>query len=101
MPVFLWTQRQDIGPGPRAGHSAAYDGVKDRTVLFGGSVEGSYVGETWEWAGEYWTQVEDIGPPARAGCAMSFDAARERVVLFGGRSTSALYDDTWTWDGQG
>ena len=31
-----WTQRQDIGPGPRWGHAMACDNTRGRIVLFGG-----------------------------------------------------------------
>jgi hypothetical protein len=31
-----WTLRQDIGPGPRAGHAMAFDSTRNRVVLFGG-----------------------------------------------------------------
>jgi hypothetical protein len=98
--VFLWTQKQDIGPKPRAGHGVAHDSTRARTVLFGGTGGDGPLSDTWEWAGGLWTQVQDSGPPARTGCAMAFDAVRHHVVLFGGRSNGALLGDTWRWDGE-
>jgi hypothetical protein len=46
MPLFFWTQRQDIGPRARAGHAAAYDAGRHRTVLFGGIVGDAVAGDT-------------------------------------------------------
>jgi len=51
-----WTARQDMGPGPRAFHGAAYDGVRSRVVLFGGTSAAlsppppadNIFGDTWE-----------------------------------------------------
>jgi hypothetical protein len=50
-----WTQRQDIGPGPRWGHAMAFDSKRGRIVLFGGSSAFApaepadhILGDTWE-----------------------------------------------------
>jgi len=51
-----WTARQDMGPGPRAFHGAAYDSARSRIVLFGGSSAplipappaSDIFGDTWE-----------------------------------------------------
>jgi hypothetical protein len=45
-----WTQRQDMGPPNRAGHGMAYDGQRERAVLFGGIASNSLLGDTWELA---------------------------------------------------
>jgi hypothetical protein len=38
MERFFWTQREDIGPWPRVGHSMSYDSDKAEVLLFvGGS----------------------------------------------------------------
>jgi Galactose oxidase, central domain len=100
MPRFLWTQKQDMGPTSRSGHSLAFDAARGRIVLFGGNAVGSLFNDTWEWNGKTWTQVEDIGPSARQGLAMAYDASRQRVVLFGGMSGSSKLSDTWEWSGE-
>ena len=100
MAKLLWTQKQDIGPGARSGHAMAFDAVRKRVVLFGGSAIGTLFGDTWEWDGEDWTQVEDMGPTARFNHAVAYDAGRRRVVLFGGNIGGALNADTWEWDGE-
>ena len=42
-----WTERQDIGPGARAFAGTAYDSIRDRVVVFGGS-GATVFGDTWE-----------------------------------------------------
>jgi Galactose oxidase, central domain len=101
MARYLWTQREDIGPSPRAGHAMAYDSARSRTILFGGdALAGSFLNDTWEWSGEYWTQIADIGPGPRRDHALCFDTVRNVVLLFGGASAGAPYGDTWSWNGQ-
>jgi hypothetical protein len=99
MPLFLWTEKQDIGPSSRTSHGLAYDGERKRGVLFGGDPGGPPLDDTWAWDGALWTQVADTGPLARHSFAMAFDSARKCIVLFGGASGSNLFADTWTWDG--
>ena len=96
-----WTQVEDTGPAPRAGHALVYDTSRSRIVLFGGGLP-ALRGDTWEWDGQGWTQVEDSGPEPRQGHGLAFDADRSRSVLFGGEASgSVLRGDTWEWDGQG
>jgi hypothetical protein len=105
MTRILWTQKQDVGPGPRNSHAMAYDSIRGVTVLFGGAdPDGNLFGDTWEWDGENWTQMEDVGPSPRLGFAMAFDAERKQTVLFGGGPNQpdpqSQFADTWGWDGQ-
>jgi hypothetical protein len=104
MPKLLWTQRQDIGPAGRAGCATAFDPVRGKTVLFGGTNPDR---GTWEWDGQYWTQVSDMGPAPRRNFGMAWDNATQRVMLFGGAAVSAdpganpaALGDTWEWDGE-
>ncbi len=101
MARVLWTQKQDIGPRPRAAHAMTFDVTRQRVVLFGGaSLDGALFGDTWEWDGESWTQVQDIGPSARSFHAMAYDSVRRRAVLFGGALAAGPLGDTWEWDGE-
>jgi hypothetical protein len=43
-----WTQIEDIGPGPRMLPALAYDSDRGRSVLFGGSNQTGFLGDTWE-----------------------------------------------------
>src|SRR5262245_55609584 len=98
MARFLWTEKQDIGPKPRAGHAMTHDSGRNRVVLFGGdSLRSRLFNDTWEWDGENWTQMADIGPRPRRDCALAYDSARGRVVLFGGHGDGSSLGDTWEW----
>lgn len=94
-----WRQvKPTVSPSARSNHAMAYDGARQRTVLFGG-VNGSHLADTWEWDGKSWMQIRPTAsPPRRSNHAMVYDSARQRTVLFGGKNTANLAD-TWQWDG--
>lgn len=85
----------------------AYDGIRQRLVLYGGMSNGGRQGDTWEWDDTNWylrMPVSAGGPPAREGTAMAYDAPRQRVVLFGGITCPPPgfcggSSETWEWDG--
>ena len=103
MARVLWTQKQDVGPSARGGHAIAYDPVRERVLLFGGSAAGGTPqADTWEWDGTDWTQIADTGPDARSRHALAYDSDRQRTVLFGGATgwqPTQMRADTWEWDG--
>jgi hypothetical protein len=78
----------------------AYDSLRQRVVLFGGSGTAGLLSDTWEWDGTTWLpQATAVMPSARADCAMAYDEVSQRIVLFGGNDASGARADTWTWDG--
>ena len=91
----------------------AYDPVRRRTVLFGGTLAttNQVVNETWEFDGTTWTQRMLTGtlPPARTIASMAFDPLRGVLVMAGGsdgRSVSAgtqfstgYFSDVWEYNG--
>jgi hypothetical protein len=85
-------------PAPRMRHALVHDGLRHRTVLFGGRNDaGDLFQDTWEWDGSTWTEVTPAGPsPSPRYTAMAYDGLRGRTVLFGGSDAPA---DTWEWDG--
>lgn len=92
-----WTERTLSGPSPRNFFALAYDEVRRRLVLFGGSVNQQPLGDTWEFDGRTWTQALPMtAPSARAFHSMAWDSRRQRVVLVGGENATG----TWEWDGQ-
>ena len=113
-----WTQEQDAGPPARFDHKLAYDGVRDRFVLFGGVSVTTYsyttgggwfsssttntgytftpLNDTWEYDGAKWTRVQDIGPSPRRAHGMDYDGVS--VSLYGGLGTTP-FADTWAWHG--
>lgn len=85
--------------GFRTGYSIAYDEVRKRTVLFGGSNEAGRLNETWTWDGSAWSLVAASGPSPRYDHAMAFDRKRGVVVMHGGNTTTGYSDETWEWNG--
>jgi hypothetical protein len=95
-----WAQVSSQGPSARAGASLSYDSTRAKTVLFGGSSDGTtFLDDTWEFNGAAWTQVQVTGPPARYLGPMAFDSSRQVSVLFGGYSYPGYLQDTWEWNG--
>ncbi len=97
-----WSKQSPLASPSRRVTAMAYDSVRNRVVLFGGSDGSSAtpLGDTWEWDGVNWSDRRPaIAPPVRYASAMVYDAARKRVVLFGGSSPSGQLGDTWEWDG--
>src|SRR5262249_6309888 len=94
-----WVDRS-TNADPRAGHALAFDMLRGRTVLFGGTNLSSALADTWEWEGTRWTRRAPANtPPARRGHALACDLARGRTLLFGGSSGNSALADTWEWDG--
>jgi hypothetical protein len=93
MARLLWSQREDVGPSPRAASALAYDQGKKHVLLYGGSVGTGELHDTWRWDGSTWMQLEDIGP--NTNVVLAYDADRSRHVahaVVGG-------PQTWEWDG--
>lgn len=94
-------------PEPRRGHSAVYDSLRQRMVVFGGSVKFGNLGvsrslsDTWEFDGTSWRQVHtsDV-PDSFLGHNMVYDKDRGRVVLLIGQ-TGLPDSATWEFDGTG
>jgi hypothetical protein len=103
-----WTQLTPSGTPPigRSNHSAIYDPVRDRIVVFGGySYDGSehYLNDVWalSLAGTpAWTPLTPSGTPPSGRYAPSaiYDPVRDRMVVFGGSRYDGLYsmlNDVW------
>ena len=98
-----WTQLTPTGTPPiaRFSHSAIYDPVRDRMVVFGGYKNYSYLNEVWalSLAGTpAWTQLTPTGTPPieRWGHSAIYDPVRDRMVVFGGYCTGQqVRNDVW------
>lgn len=101
-----WTQLSpSSSPPARSKAAITYDAADGYVLLFGGSGSGSgscgsYLADTWKFAGGSWTQLSpSTHPSAREGARMAYDAADGYVVLFGGTtnacSSGAGLSDTW------
>ncbi|HEX5054416.1 MAG TPA: kelch repeat-containing protein [Planctomycetota bacterium] len=87
-------------PSVRRDLAMAYDSIRQRIVLFGGS-DGQTFGDTWLRSAAGWLQQSPAtSPSARRHHTMAYDAARQRVILFGGVDAGlSQLGDTWEWDG--
>jgi hypothetical protein len=97
-----WTQLAPSGtpPSGRYAHSAIYDPVRDRMVVFGGYGPGYYRNDVWvlSLAGTpAWTQVTPSGTPpsGRVGHSAVYDPVRDCMVVFGGGTGTAYVNDVW------
>ena len=101
-----WTQLHPIWGGPngtapsaRLQHSAIYDPVRDRMLVFGGS-DGTFRNDVWALSlsgTPTWILLTPSGtPPApRVDHTAIYDPVRDRMIVFGGASSSTLLNDVW------
>jgi hypothetical protein len=93
-----WTQLPTAHAPPSGSSAMAYDGMRDRIVLFDGTGI-----QTWLFDGADWTPSPARGPGERFGHVMTFDAARGVTVLFSGTHNTEdglnTFSDTWELDG--
>ncbi len=94
-----WNQLAPLGtpPSARTQHSAIYDPVRDRMLVFGGYGPG-YNNDLWELTlsgAPTWTQLAPAGtlPVARTQHSAIYDPVFDRMLVFGGRSSSARLGD--------
>ena len=90
------------GPTARDRHTAVYDPVNDRMVVFGGRDASSHwTNDVWALSlggTPVWLAITPSGspPPARWGHSAIFDALDRKMVIFGGSTTAGVYDaDAW------
>lgn len=96
-----WTQLSPSGPSPspRSFHTAIYDSLGDRMIVFGGN-DGASVNDVWalSFAGNpTWSRLSPAGtPPApREWHVAVFDRARNRMLVHGGTNGGTLHADVW------
>jgi hypothetical protein len=98
-----WTQLFPSGskPSVRNGHSAIYEPVADRMVIFGGASGGTDLSDVYAMslgASPAWSKLSPSGtaPSARSAAATVYDAAGTRMLIFGGYTQSLVFSsDTW------
>jgi len=104
-----WTQIPTSGPAPapRYGHSAVYDPIRDRMIVFGGYSGRSLLNDTWELdlsaTQPMWARLAISGaiPAVRDFASAIFDPTGDQLILFGGNASLAgelahPVGDTWT-----
>jgi hypothetical protein len=92
------------GPSPRDAHTAAYDPVGHRMIVFGGRGAAGGVDDVWALSLDgppAWEQLAPAGaaPPARYFHTAVFDSERNRMVVVGGYSAGG--GQTWALDFSG
>jgi hypothetical protein len=90
------------GPPARKHHSAVYDPVGHRMLIFGGRSSQGVLGDTWslDLATRRWTRIEGAAKPSnRFGATAVYDAPRRRMVLFSGETAQFRFlNDVWALD---
>ncbi|MGE3174695.1 MAG: hypothetical protein AB7O97_18830 [Planctomycetota bacterium] len=86
-------------PPPRAGHAWFDDPVRNRLVLFGGTVQGA-VDDTWTWDGIDWTlESPAASPPPCISMAFTSVPSTGQGLMFGGSTSSGFLGELWGYDG--
>lgn len=105
-PSWTWLNLSNP-PHARVNHTAMYDPVRDRMLVFGGyyySGGGYYLNDVWQLSlsgTPTWTMLTPLGtpPPARYAHTAAYDPYRDRMIVYGGSSAAAgwslLWDDLW------
>ncbi len=97
-----WTPLEATGTPPpaRSAHSAVYDPIGDRMLVFGGGPP--LQNDVWELTlsgTPHWNEIATLGTPPtpRSGHTAVFDVSRNRMLVFGGQ-TPGLSNETWILD---
>lgn len=89
-------------PGPRIRHSAIYDPMRDRMLVFGGqNFIQVTMNDTWalDLGSDTWSAVPTTGGPpgVRLNHVAVYDPVRDRMLVHGGTNGATLRD-TWALD---
>jgi len=107
-----WENLDPIGPNPdpRLVHSAIYDALRKRMVVYGGgNYNPSFLADVWELERlderPKWKKLhpDGVDPGERDLITSIYDEPRNRLVFFGGfhENPTTFFNDTWflTWEG--
>ncbi|MEZ4367876.1 MAG: kelch repeat-containing protein [Kofleriaceae bacterium] len=99
-----WAQvASALSPPARTGHTATWDDVTRRVVVFGGiAANGAFLGDTWALGPAGWSPLSlPLVPTARTRTAMVYDPARRAIALFGGKAEGGILADQWSLQARG
>src|SRR5205809_341396 len=84
-------------PSVRAAHSAIYDPVRDRMIVFAGYLVSNDVWALSLSGPPVWTQHTPAGMPDACRYAHSalYDPVHDRILDFGGYSYFSIMNDVW------
>ncbi|MFO1076960.1 MAG: kelch repeat-containing protein [Planctomycetota bacterium] len=91
-------------PPVRWQHGLAFDPVRGKVVMFGGTgfSLSQLRNDTWEWNGAAWTQVvTPQNPPAVGTAALGYDLRHQRMLMSQSstQNVAAWPPDVWSFDG--
>jgi hypothetical protein len=98
--VPAWTRilPAGAGPAPRYRHSAIYDPVRDRMIVFGGRGDSTTFGDAWALSLDgppAWSEVAPgVSGPKRSSHVAVYDPAGDRMLAYGGDGASR--NDAWS-----
>ena len=108
---LFWNGPVTGGPASRGFHSAVYDPLKQRMIVFAGNNGTTLHGDLWELSlpdpalgspgsDLVWSLMPCSGlPPARAGHSAIYDSTYNRMIVFGGQNGSNLtVNELWILD---
>lgn len=88
-------------PGRRCLHTASYDPLGQRMIIYGGQRNGS-LGDLWslDLNAHVWTELTPATSPiGRTFPASVYDEHGQRFIIFGGGGPAGIkYGDTWSFD---
>jgi hypothetical protein len=100
--IPAWTPVAATGTRPpgRERHSAIYDAVRDRMIIFGGDSSGVERNDAWALSlGTYsWSRLTPSGPlpPGRSDHVAIYDPAHDRMLVFAGNGgLGTRFNDLW------
>ncbi|MDX1387711.1 MAG: kelch repeat-containing protein [Acidobacteriota bacterium] len=88
------------GPSQRCLHSASYDGLTHRMIIYGGQQTGA-LDDIWAFdlANDTWADLTPATrPDGRFFTAQAYDAIRHRALVFGGNLSPGRSDEVWAFD---
>jgi hypothetical protein len=100
-PTLRWERIEPHGTAPpfgRQGHTAIYDPVRDRMVVYGA---GTTADDVWAltFADTTWSRVITTNPPPRRSFHTAvYDPARDVMTVFGGNDGNLPLSDVWDLD---
>jgi len=107
LPSLQWSLVSTTGtlPPERRAHSAIYDPVRDRMLVFGGIDSpmmipfGTRMNDAWalRLGNNAWTSLSPLGSPPspRENHIAVYDPLGDRMIVFGGRDAAGLKNDLW------
>ncbi|HEU4930368.1 MAG TPA: kelch repeat-containing protein [Candidatus Krumholzibacteria bacterium] len=97
-----WTQVPVMaGPGERCLHTACYDALRHRMIMYAGQNNAGALDDLWalDLDTDTWTLFTPaVKPSGRFFATMIYDAAHHRAVVFGGQTTLSLVNQVWMFD---